>query len=55
MNEFEVVHLIWLLGALILVAGGLAGHQLSWKRGLVMVFTWFGIFALVTLFFDLFQ
>lgn len=53
MNEFEVVHLIWLAGALVLVAGGLAGHQLSWKRGLVMALAWVGIFALVTLFIDL--
>ncbi len=53
MNEFQVVHLVWLVGALVLVASGLAGHRLSWKKGLVMALTWVGIFVLVTLFIDL--
>ena len=53
MTEFEVVHIVWLLGALILVGAGLAGHQLSLKRGLAMGLIWIGIFVGVTLFIDL--
>ena len=53
MNEFEVVHLIGLLGFLILAASALAGHRLAWKRGVVMALAWFAIFAIVALFIDL--
>ena len=53
MNEFEIVHLIWLAGVLILASSALAAHKLSWKRGVVMALAWVGIFAIVTLFIDL--
>ena len=53
MNEFEVVHIIWLAGVLILAGSALAAHRLSWKRGFVMALGWAGIFAVVTLFIDL--
>lgn len=53
MNEFEVVHLVWLFGALVLVGSSLAAHRLSWRRGLVMALAWVGIFAIVALFIDL--
>lgn len=53
MNEFEVVHLIWLAGVLVLAASALAAHRFSWKRGIVMALVWIGIFAIVTLFIDL--
>jgi len=53
MNEFEVVHVIWLAGVLVLAGSALAAHRLSWKRGAVMALAWLGIFAIVTLFIDL--
>ena len=53
MNEFEIVHVIWLFGVLILAGSALAAHRLSWKRGIVMALAWVGIFAVVTLFIDL--
>ena len=53
MNEFEVVHLIGLIGFLVLAVSALAGHRLSWKRGVVMALAWVAIFVIVTLFISL--
>jgi len=52
-NEFDVVHIIWLVGVLILAGSALAAHHLSWKRGVAMALAWIGIFGIVTLFIDL--
>ena len=52
MSEFQWVHLLWLIGAFILVAGGLAAHKLSWNRGLRLALIWIGLFVGLTLFID---
>lgn len=44
------VQLVAIFACLVLVTSGLAGHRLSWSRGLRMGLIWAGAFAIVTLF-----
>lgn len=53
MNEFEAINIVWVLGALVLAGGALAGYRLSWKRGLVYALMWASIFVAVTLLINL--
>ena len=53
MTEFGIVSIISLIGFLILAVSALRAHQLSMKRGLVLVLSWAAIFAVVILFIDL--
>ena len=50
MREFEIVHIIYLIGWLILVGGALAAFRFSWQKGLKMGLMWLAIFVGVFLF-----
>lgn len=52
MNEVDTVQIVALVGWLILAVSALAGHRLSWKKGLVMAFAWGAIFLAVFLLFQ---
>jgi hypothetical protein len=49
-NEHAIVSLIGLVGFLILAGSALAGHRLSWRKGVVMALAWAAIFLVVFLF-----
>lgn len=49
MNQFEMVNIIWLFGALLLAGSALAGYRLSWRKSAVYVLLWGAIFTAVTL------
>lgn len=45
MREFEIVHIIYLVGWLILAGGALAAYRFSWQKGLKMGLMWLAIFV----------
>lgn len=45
MSRLDSVHLIWLIGALILVGSGLAARRLPRGTWLRLAMLWIGIFA----------
>lgn len=50
MSGDRIVQLIAIFASLVLVTTGLAGHRLSWSKGVRLAMVWVGIFAIVTLF-----
>lgn len=50
MSEDQLLRLILVFGSLVLVISGLAGHRLSWSKGVRLGLVWLGIFLIVTLF-----
>jgi hypothetical protein len=52
-SEFEIVHVIALVGWLILVAGSFASYRLNWGAALRMGLVWVAIFVGLVLLFDI--
>ena len=52
MREFQIVHIVYLLGWLILAGSALAAYRFSWQRGLKIALLWLAIFGGVFLFFQ---
>lgn len=50
MREFQIVHIVYLVGWLILAGGALAAYRFSWQKGLKMALVWAAIFVGVFLF-----
>jgi len=50
MSGDQLVQLIAIFGSLVLVSSGLAGHKLSWPKGVRLGLIWAGLFVIVTLF-----
>lgn len=50
MREFQIVHIIYLVGWLILVGSAFAAYRCSWRKGLKLAFVWAAIFVGVFLF-----
>ena len=49
MSELDLVRIVSLVGFLVLAVSALAGHRLSWRKGLVMTLAWASIFLAVYL------
>lgn len=50
MREFEIGHIIYLLGWLILAGSALAAYRFSWQKGVKMALVWLALFGGVFLF-----
>lgn len=50
MREFEIVHIVYLLGWLILAGSALAAYRFSWQKGVKMALVWLALFVGVFLF-----
>ena len=50
MSGDQLFQLIAIFASLVLVSSGLAGHRLSWSRGVRLGMVWAGLFVIVTLF-----
>ena len=50
MNEFQVVHLVYLFGWLVLAGSALASYRFSWRKGVSMALVWLAIFGGLFLF-----
>lgn len=50
MSGDQLVQLIAIFASLVLVSSGMAGHRLSWSKGVRLGLIWAGLFVMVTLF-----